>query len=381
MGGKLRLCVDYRGLNKVTKKNRAALPLISGILDRLGDEWKTAFRCHYGHYEYQQYINDALEGLVDIICVVYLDDILIFSEDPEQHEGHVKDVLQRLRKAGLYANLKGIHMEEERNYSKIVSPLTDRLRKDLKTAFTRGPVLRHFDPSKAIRIETDASQFAIGAIISQLHTDRWHPVAFLSRKLQDAETRYAIPDCELLAITEAFRYWRHYLAYTEQKITVLTDHLNHKYFMSKTKLTNRQMNALDQLCSFDFEILYRPGLKNPADGLSRRPDHERVMRTAGLRDPRVARVLRTSRTTFQEEGTAVTAPALQESLQEALLAAQQGDAFVVQQKQLVSVPDSATAGGLSSEVWSTNDEGLLCYREKIFVPVGLRNEIRVVFHI
>ncbi|XP_044717367.1 reverse transcriptase (RNA-dependent DNA polymerase) domain-containing protein [Hirsutella rhossiliensis] len=160
---------------------------------------------------FQQYINDALEGLVDIICVVYLDDILIFSEDPEQHEGHVKDVLQRLRKAGLYANLskcefsvkkvsflgfvvdeEGIHMEEERNYSKIVSPLTDRLRKgaskpfkldpkamrafeDLKTAFTCGPVLRHFDPSKTIRIETDASQFAIGAIISQLHADRWHP--------------------------------------------------------------------------------------------------------------------------------------------------------------------------------------------------------------
>ncbi|KAM4062531.1 reverse transcriptase (RNA-dependent DNA polymerase) [Hirsutella rhossiliensis] len=498
-GGKLRLCVDYRGLNKVTKKNRAALPLISGILDRLGrakvftkldlkdayhrlriregDEWKTAFRCHYGHYEYQvmpfglvnapasfqQYINDALEGLVDIICVVYLDDILIFSEDPEQHEGHVKDVLQRLRKAGLYANLskcefsvkkvsflgfvvdeEGIHMEEERvhaitewpaprsvkdiqvflgftgfyrrfikNYSKIVSPLTDRLRKghrsfqagsksnegfeDLKTAFT----------------------------------------SFLSRKLQDAETRYAIPDCELLAITEAFRHWRHYLAYTEQKITVLTDHLNHKYFMSKAKLTNRQMNALDQLCSFDFEIVYRPGLKNPADGLSRRPDHEKVMRTAGLRDPpvrdrlslspmhmltgcfvnprkgtvcvqdrlsdlasspvrdrlspspskrligcfpRVARVLRTSRTTSQEEGTAVTASTLQESLQEALLAAQQGDAFVAQQKQLVTVPGSVTAGGLSSEVWSTNDEGLLCYRKKIFVPLGLRNEILVLFH-
>ncbi|KAM4061498.1 his(2)-Cys(2) zinc finger domain-containing protein [Hirsutella rhossiliensis] len=181
-------------------------------------------------------------------------------------------------------------------------------------------------------------------------------------------------------ITEAFRHWRHYLAYTEQKITVLTDHLNHKYFMSKAKLTNRQMNALDQLCSFDFEIVYRPGLKNPADGLSRRPDHEKVMRTAGLRDPRVARVLRTSRTTSQEEGTAVTASTLQESLQEALLAAQQGDAFVAQQKQLVTVPGSVTAGGLSSEVWSTNDEGLLCYRKKIFVPLGLRNEILVLFH-
>ncbi|KAJ6436038.1 hypothetical protein O9K51_11434 [Purpureocillium lavendulum] len=357
-GGKLRLCVDYRGLNKITKKNRTALPLISAILDRLGraklftkldlkdayhrlrirqgDEWKTAFRCHYGHYEYQvmpfglvnapasfqQYINDALEGLVDITCVVYLDDILIFSENAEQHEDDVKEVLSRLRKAGLYANLskcefsvrevsflgfvvdqEGIHMERERvcaiaqwpvprsvkdvqvflgftgfyrrfikNYSKIVSPLSDCLRKKapgpsilgpkamqafecLKTAFQNGPILKHFDPSRPIRVETDASQFAIGAIISQLHDDRWHPVAFLSRKLQDAETRYAVPDCELLAITEAFRQWRHYLAYTSQKITVLTDHLNHKYFLSKPKLTNRQVNALDQLCSFDFEIV------------------------------------------------------------------------------------------------------------------------------
>ncbi|KAJ6436582.1 hypothetical protein O9K51_10824 [Purpureocillium lavendulum] len=489
-GGQLRLCVDYRGLNKITKKNRTALPLISAILDRLGraklftkldlkdayhrlrirqgDEWKTAFRCHYGHYEYQvmpfglvnapasfqQYINDALEGLVDITCVVYLDDILIFSEHAEQHEDDVKEVLRRLRKAGLYANLRkcefsvrrvsflgfviddeGIHMEEERvravaewpaprcvkdiqvflgftgfyrrfikNYSRIVSPLTDCLGKraprpwllepravrafeDLKTAFQNGPILKHFDPSKPIRIETDASQFAIGAIISQLHYDRWHPVAFLSRKLQDAETRYAVPDCELLAITEAFRQWRHYLAYTSQKITV---------------------NALDQLCSFDFEIVYRPGLKNPADGLSRRPDHEDFMEIAGLRDSqevgfgdrtgslpaapvadgrgtldhlrRVARVLRTSRTTSQEEGTAVTAPALQETLQEALLAAQRGDAFVAQQKQLVSVPDSATAGKLSSEAWSTNDEGFLCYDKRIFVPAGLRNEILILFH-
>ncbi|XP_044723696.1 integrase core domain-containing protein [Hirsutella rhossiliensis] len=372
MGGKLRLCVDYRGLNKVTKKNRAALPLISGILDRLGDEWKTAFRCHYGHYEYQQYINDALEGLVDIICVVYLDDILIFSEDPEQHEGHVKDVLQRLRKAGLYANLKGIHMEEERNYSKIVSPLTDRLRKGASKPFKLDPkAMRAFEDLKTAF--TRACSQTLRSFQGNTNRNGCVSVRYRSNNLSTAHRSMAPP------ITEAFRYWRHYLAYTEQKITVLTDHLNHKYFMSKTKLTNRQMNALDQLCSFDFEILYRPGLKNPADGLSRRPDHE------GDENGRAARsACCTSLEDVEDDisggGTAVTAPALQESLQEALLAAQQGDAFVVQQKQLVSVPDSATAGGLSSEVWSTNDEGLLCYREKIFVPVGLRNEILVLFH-
>ena len=114
----LRLCVDYRGLNKITKKNRYPLPLIGEILDRLskakvytkldlrnayhririreGDEWKTAFRTRYGHFEYlvlpfgltnapatfQAYINRALAGLVDVTCIVYLDDILIYSNDP-----------------------------------------------------------------------------------------------------------------------------------------------------------------------------------------------------------------------------------------------------------------------------------------------------------
>ena len=119
--GGLRLCVDYRELNAVTIKNRHPLPLITETLDRLsgvkkfikvdlkdayhririkqGDEWKTAFRTRYEHFEYQvmpfglanasatfqAYINKALRGLVDIICVIYLNDILIYSSDSAQH--------------------------------------------------------------------------------------------------------------------------------------------------------------------------------------------------------------------------------------------------------------------------------------------------------
>lgn len=140
--GKLRLCVDYRGLNKITIKNRHPLPLIGETLDRLGgahyftkldlkdayhririrkgDEWKTAFRTRYGHFEYlvmpfglanapatfQAYMNKALAGLVDITCVIYLDDILIYSRTKEQHLLDIKEVLLRLRKFGLYASLK-----------------------------------------------------------------------------------------------------------------------------------------------------------------------------------------------------------------------------------------------------------------------------------
>lgn len=137
--GTLRLCVDYRGLNKVTVKNRYLLPLMGEILDRVngakvfskidlkdayyririrpGDEWKTAFRTRYGHYEYlvmlfgltnapaafQAYINQALRGLVDDFCIVYLDDILIFSKTEEEHVEYLKLVCERLRIAELYA--------------------------------------------------------------------------------------------------------------------------------------------------------------------------------------------------------------------------------------------------------------------------------------
>ena len=132
-GGGLRLCVDYRGLNRITIKNRTPLPLISETIDRLqrakvftkldlkdayhrlrireGDEWKTAFRTRYGHFEYcvmpfglsnapatfQAYINHALVRLIDVTCVVYLDDILIYSEDPAQHTEAVRRVLERLQ--------------------------------------------------------------------------------------------------------------------------------------------------------------------------------------------------------------------------------------------------------------------------------------------
>ena len=135
--GGLRLCVDYRRLSKVTVKNRHPLPLISKTLDcltsakvftklnlkdayhririRKGDEWKTAFRTRHGHFEYlvmpfgltnapatfQAYINKSLTGLMDKFCVVYLDDILIYSDAQLEHLDHVKQVLEHLRRFGL----------------------------------------------------------------------------------------------------------------------------------------------------------------------------------------------------------------------------------------------------------------------------------------
>ena len=122
----------------------------------------------------------------------------------------------------------------------------------LRLAFTKAPILRHFDPECHIWIETDASGYAIGGVLSQLasgtspdgvvtKTDlgQWHPVAFFSRKMIPAETRYETHNSELLAIVEAFKTWRHYLEGCKHEVLVLTDHNNLCRFMDTKSLSSR----------------------------------------------------------------------------------------------------------------------------------------------
>ena len=137
---KLHLCVDYRYLNSITKKNMYPLPLPQDLIEKLrgakifakfnlkwgynlvrikeGDEWKTAFKCKYGLFKYrvmpfglsnapacfQHLMNDILCNPLDITVVIYLDDILIFSKNEKDHEEHVKEVLRRLQKHDLFCN-------------------------------------------------------------------------------------------------------------------------------------------------------------------------------------------------------------------------------------------------------------------------------------
>ena len=315
--GSFRLCVDYWGLNNLTIKNRYPLPLIEESFDRLGqakrftqldltntyyqmrikesDKWKTTFQIRYGPFKYQVipfglsntlasfqgYINKILAGKLNIFVIVYLDDILIYTQD--QSQGHMEAmqwVLEILRNNSLFANLKrcwfhkdevrflryvdssqGIRIEDERievvrnwpepksvrdiqvfigfanfyqrfirGFSRIVTPLTSMLKmtgsldlakrdndnevvgggsdknlskskkskntkfgiqtriratgeptfltpgareafNQLKQAFTEALILRHFDLECHIRIETDASGYAIGRVLSQITFD------------------------------------------------------------------------------------------------------------------------------------------------------------------------------------------------------------------
>ncbi len=147
---------------------------------------------------------------------------------------------------------------------------------NLKQAFTSAPMLLHYDPSKPTRLETDASGYALAGVITQQQEagGLWYPVAFWSRKMLPAEMNYETHDQELLAIVEVFKVWRHYLLGVHVTVVVLTDHNNLKYFMSTKALNPRQARWAETLAQFDFEIRYRTGKSNPADGPSRRPDYK-----------------------------------------------------------------------------------------------------------
>src|ERR1700759_446338 len=92
-----------------------------------GDEWKTAFRTRYGSFEwlvmpfgltnapsaFQRFMNDIFADMLDVCVVVYLDDILIYSDNMNNHQEHVKEVLRRLRKNGLYASPKKCELHKD----------------------------------------------------------------------------------------------------------------------------------------------------------------------------------------------------------------------------------------------------------------------------
>ena len=142
-------------------------------------------------------------------------------------------------------------------YSHVAGPLTELTKKtetfrwmhqeetafhELKQRFTKDTLLVIFDPDREVVVETDASDYAIGACISQRTNEgTLRPVAFHSRKMSSQELNYDIHDKELLAIVLAFEQWRVYLAGSTKRITVFTDHKNLAYFITTKTLNRRQV--------------------------------------------------------------------------------------------------------------------------------------------
>jgi hypothetical protein len=374
--GSLRLCVDYRRLNNLTRKNRYPLPLITELMDRLqgakwftkfdvregfyririakGFEWLTAFKTRYGLYEFtvmpmgltnapatfQSVINKALHEYLDIFVTAYLDDVLVYSRGTlEEHIEHVKKVLRKLKECKLYLqpgkcefhtketdflgfiiSTEGVKMDPKKvqtvqewpkpktvkdvqsflgfanyyrrfikHYSRISAPLTEVTKKEkgfhwskeqedsfqrLKAIFLTAPVLAMYDPRKPTRAETDASDYALGAVLTQQSEDgKWRPVFYHSRKFSGAELNYDVHDKELLGVVDSLEQWDVYLIGLPQTFDVYTDHQNLTSFMTTKKLNRRQVRWAERLADYDFKIIHRPGsLNGAADALSRRSD-------------------------------------------------------------------------------------------------------------
>ncbi|MBW0525190.1 hypothetical protein O181_064905 [Austropuccinia psidii MF-1] len=175
-----------------------------------------------------------------------------------------------------------------KNYSKKITSLTSLLKKDspfifneealsqfqsLKEAFTTAPSLSHFNSSLPTIVETEASDYALGAVLSQLNDIGKHPIAFDCRKLLPAELNYEIHDKKLLGIVWALKRWRAFLLSLSNSFEILKDHSSLQYFMSSKVLTRRQAHWAEFLSEFHLTITYCPGrLATLPDTLSCRDD-------------------------------------------------------------------------------------------------------------
>jgi hypothetical protein len=200
----------------------------------------------------------------------------------------VKDLRQFLGLTGFYRHFT-------QNYATIAAPLTDLLGpqplqwssrenqafEGLKAALTNAPVLAFPDSTKPFVYGTDASDFAIGAVLQQDHGKGLQPIAFLSQKLTPHQVKYPVREKELFAIIEALCVWRHHLQGTAFTVKVLTDHVTLKYFTTQPKFSPCQVRWSELLTDFDLKIEHKPGRLNIVpDALSRCPDVKMLLFSA-----------------------------------------------------------------------------------------------------
>ncbi|MBW0562183.1 hypothetical protein O181_101898 [Austropuccinia psidii MF-1] len=255
---------------------------------------------------FQNLVNDIFQDLLDVYAVVYLDDIMVFSKSEEEHVTHVSTVLSRLRannpfaKAskclfhvysveylGYVVSSEGLKMDQAKvqqilncpppknlkalqsflgfanfygcfikNYSKKISSLTSFLMKDFCFPLNEEALSQFHhrsDPSLPTIVETGASNYSLGAVLSQVSDSGKHPIAFNSRKRIPGELSYEIHDKELLGIFWAF------LLSLSSPFEVLTNHSSLQYFMSSKVLTCCQAYWDEFLSGFHFLITYHPG--------------------------------------------------------------------------------------------------------------------------
>lgn len=369
-----RFCVDYRGLNAVTVKDSHPLPRVDDTLDALaGATWfstldfsdgywqvevaeedreKTAFTTGHGLYQFrsmpmgltnapatfQRFMELVLKGLPWHICMVYLDDILIYSQSFEEHIAALEEVFSRIGAAGLRLKAKKCQLARDhvvflghvvsaeglrpdpRNTNKVsgwpiprsatevraflglcsyyrrfvrdfalhASPLVHLTAKNvpfqwtgecqqafefLRDTLCAEPVMCHPDFTQPFVLYTDASQVAIGSVLTQLVDGLDRVVAYASHALTASERRWSTYDRELWAIVWSVRNFRHYLGL--RHFTIVTDHkplLGLRRLPIDNDRTGRRSRWALELDPYDWVIMHKSGVQHTnADALSRCP--------------------------------------------------------------------------------------------------------------
>jgi hypothetical protein len=360
------MCIDYRALNEVTIKNKYPLPRIEDLFDQLRgasvfskidlrsvyhqlrirplDIPKSTFITKYGLYEFtvmsfgltnapaffMNLMNSVFMDYLDKFVVVFIDDILIYSQREEEHADHLRMVLQRLREHQLYAKLSKCefwisevlflgHIINKEGLVVDPKKVTDILNwkaptdaRGIKSFIGMAGYYRRFiegflkiaKPMTVLlgnKVEfkwTQKCQEAFEALKEKLTTtpvlvlpDVHKPfsmycdacykglgcvlmqegrvVAYSSRQLKVHEKNYPIHDLELAAVVHALKTWMHYLF--GQKCDVYTDHKSLKYIFTQSELNMRQRRWLELIKDYELEIHYHPGKENVvADTLSRK---------------------------------------------------------------------------------------------------------------
>lgn len=182
-----------------------------------------------------------------------------------------------------FLGLVGYYRKFIKDFAKLTKPLTACLKKNAKVEhtnefldavdkckqiLTNAPILQYPDFDKPFILTTDASDFALGAVLSQGNVGSDKPVAYASRTLSDTEIRYSTIEKELLGIVWAIKYFRPYLY--GRKFTIYTDHRPLTWLMSlkdpNSKLTRWKL----KLAEYDYKVVYKKGKQNTnADALSR----------------------------------------------------------------------------------------------------------------
>ncbi|KAL5541376.1 hypothetical protein UlMin_042467 [Ulmus minor] len=300
--GTMRMCIDYRELNKVTIMNKYPLPRIDDLFDQLqGAAVFSKIDLRSGYHQLSVREKDIPKTA---FRTVFIDDILIYSKSKEEHEEHLRNTLDTLKKNKLYAKFKkcefwlekvgflghivsrdGISVDPSKTeavsgwsrpktisevrsflgmagyyrrfvegFSRIATPLTALTRKnhrfewteaceksfqELKARLVSAPILTILNGIDEFIIYSDASKMGLGAVLIQNRK----VIAYASRQLKDYEKNYPTHDLELAAVVFALKIWRHYLYGVKCKI--FTDHKSLKYFFTQKELNMRQRRWLE----------------------------------------------------------------------------------------------------------------------------------------